>query len=252
MHIELDRYARLKSPVHCWDPRFKIVSLSALIFAFSFIKQLALLPVILAIAIIVLLLSRLPIPYILKRLKYIALFMLPMVVLLSATSGGEVLFSIKFVPVYVQGLRMSLLVLARTFAILIVFFVMLETTPFNRTITALYDLKMPEKLVSILFFTYRYIYVYLEQLRKMKIALKVRGYSNAMTWHSLKTNGGIVASLLLRSFEQAERVCAAMTLRGYTGRLAIGGQYRVDWSDYAKTLAAALVVIILLTVAYTL
>ncbi|NIA30193.1 MAG: cobalt ECF transporter T component CbiQ [Actinobacteria bacterium] len=246
MHIELDRYARLKSPIHSWDPRFKIISLSALIFAFSFTKQLTLLPFIFVISIIVLLLSRLPLLYIFKRLKYIALFMVPMVILLSTTSGGKVLFSLKFIPVYAQGLTMSLLVVVRTFAILIVFFVMLETTPFNRTIKALHAIKMPDKLVSILFFTYRYIYVYLEELRKMRIALKLRGYKNAMNYHSLKTNGGIVASLLLRSFEQAERICSAMTLRGYTGKFIIRAQFRACWQDYVKEFAVALVIIILL------
>lgn len=242
MHIELDKYASLHSPIHQWDPRFKIVSLVVLVIGYSFVKNIVLSPFMLVISILLALISRIPFSHFLKRLKHVLLFLIPMGILLCISSGGEILYAIGIFSVYKEGLFLSLFITVRTVAILMVFFVMLETTPFIQNMKALYFLKLPDKFISLVFFSYRYIYVYLEELRKMKNTLKLRGYRNRLSIHGLRIHSRVIGSILLRSFEQADRVCSAMILRGYSGKIFIHSHFSSCASDYLKALITILII----------
>ncbi|WP_456409346.1 cobalt ECF transporter T component CbiQ [Caldithrix abyssi] len=248
MHIELDKFAYLDSPVHQWDTRFKIVTLTGLIAGFSFIHKIVLLPFTLIISLLIIYFSRLPLRYLMKRLKYIILLLLFTAILLSVTSGGKILFSFKILKVYQEGVTLGFVIFIRSIASILVFFVLLETAPFLQTMKALQALKIPAKLTGLIFFTYRYIYVYLEELRKMKMALRLRGYGANRLFHSLKTNSAIIGSLLLRSLEQADRICTAMILRGYSGNVPQGSRFSARPSDYIKSLATLIIVLLIVII----
>jgi cobalt/nickel transport system permease protein len=252
MHIELDKYAHLDSMIHNWDIRFKIVSLIILIFAFSFIKEIVLIPFILILSITLVFLSQIPFFYVIKRLKYILLFLIIMVLVLSISSGGTVLYSFYIFSVYKEGFWLGFIIFFRTVTILMVFFIVLESAPFHRTIIALYSLKIPEKLISIIYFTYRYIYVYFEAYRKMKIALQIRGMNNRLIFFHFKTQSGIIGSMLIRSFEQAERIYSAMILRGYRGKFMINSKFSSCRQDYIKTFIILFIITILLGIQFSL
>jgi cobalt/nickel transport system permease protein len=66
--------------------------------------------------------------------------------------------------------------------------------------------------------TYRYVFVLAEELRRLRIALRVRGYRNRPTRHSYRTMGHVAGTLLVRGYERAERVGQAMRCRGFDGR----------------------------------
>ncbi|NOX89325.1 MAG: cobalt ECF transporter T component CbiQ [Calditrichaeota bacterium] len=251
MHIEPDKYAHINSPVHHWDTRFKIVSLVGLIVGFSFIHKMALLPFILIISFLLIYLSRLPVRYLMKRLEYIIPFLLFAAILLSVTSGGETLYSFKMLKVYKEGLALGSVIFIRSIASILIFFVLLETAPFLQTMKALQALKIPSKLTGLVFFTYRYIYVYLEELRKMRIALRLRGYNDNSVLHTLKTNSAIIGSLLLRSLEQAERICTAMVLRGYSGNVQENSSFSARTSDYVKSLITFVIVLVIILIQKT-
>ncbi len=251
MHIELDKYAHINSHVHHWDTRFKIVSLVGLIVGFSFINKIVLLPFILIISFLLVYFSRLPARYLMKRLEYIIPFLFLAVFLLSITSGGEILYSFKILKVYKEGLIIGSVIFIRSIASILIFFVLLETSPFLQTMKALQALKIPSKLTGLVFFTYRYIYVYLEELRKMKIALRLRGYNNNSVLHSLRTNSAIIGSLLLRSLEQAERICTAMVLRGYSGNVQESSRFSARASDYVKSLITLVIILVIIIIQKT-
>ena len=235
MHIHIDKHAHLHSPIHHWDPRFKIVSLFLLLLSCSFLQKIELASVALAISCTLLFLSKLPLGFILKKLKYPAVMLFFLALLLAVTSGGEVVASIGPLPLYKSGLYLSAVIFIKSISQLIIFFVLLETTPFTHTIKALYHLQVPNKLIAIAFFTFRYIFVYLEELRKMQTAARLRGSGRKFRLGPFSTNGAIIGSLMVRSFAQAERINAAMVLRGYTYKFMVHHRFKPVTGDYIKS-----------------
>jgi len=57
----LDEYAHLDSPLHRWEPRCRLIGLMALILGFSFVRDLRLLPAMIAASFALYAVSRLPV-----------------------------------------------------------------------------------------------------------------------------------------------------------------------------------------------
>ncbi|NEP84812.1 MAG: hypothetical protein F6K39_45935, partial [Okeania sp. SIO3B3] len=129
----------------------------------------------------------------------------------------------------------------RGFTIIILTIIMFGSSPFDRSMRALHQLKVPQIIINIILFTYRYIFLYLENLRKMKTALILRGYENKSTYRSIKIASGLILNLLLRSYEQTERIYNAMFLRGYEGRFYSHYQFKKDKGDVIKTIVTFII-----------
>jgi cobalt/nickel transport system permease protein len=83
---------------------------------------------------------------------------------------------------------------------------------------ALSRLKAPDKLVHLLLFTVRYLGVLQEELLRLRRAMRARAFvprSDLLTW---RVTGWLAGMLLVRGFERARLVSAAMRCRGFQGR----------------------------------
>ena len=78
----IDEYSHLDSPFHRWDLRCKLVGFLVLIFAFSFVRDFFMLLAMIAVTAVIYSISRLPISFMLSRLRYPSLFILVMGLLL--------------------------------------------------------------------------------------------------------------------------------------------------------------------------
>ncbi|MGK7922035.1 MAG: energy-coupling factor transporter transmembrane component T [Trichodesmium sp.] len=64
--------------------------------------------------------------------------------------------------------------------------------------------------------SYRYIFELSHQLNKMLKATKLRGFQRSkISWRNLSVYAALTGSLLVQSYQQAERVYQSMLLRGY-------------------------------------
>jgi cobalt/nickel transport system permease protein len=90
------------------------------------------------------------------------------------------------------------------------------TTSFPDVLRALEALRVPRILTLIAAFMYRYLFVILDEVRRMRAALASRGYRPR---HALGAAalGRVVTALFLRSYARGERVYLAMVARGYGG-----------------------------------
>jgi cobalt/nickel transport system permease protein len=88
------------------------------------------------------------------------------------------------------------------------------TTSFPDVLHALERLRAPRLLVLIAAFMYRYLFVIVEEVDRMRAALAARGYSPR---HALQAAaiGRVATALFLRTYERAERVHLAMLARGW-------------------------------------
>lgn len=213
----------------------KVISLCLLIGVISFLDQHGLCGAALLIACSLLHTSKLPRRFVWRRIRYPAFLLLLLGAFLALTSGGEPVYSWNGISVYRDGTHTATIVFLRCVSILMLFFVLIETSPFHVTIKALHSLGVPGKIVSMISFAYRFIFTYFDDLRKMRDSLRLRGYHQKGLVRNLSTSTGVIGSLIIRSFEHAERVSSAMLLRGYSGEPAFHHEFAGTRSDWVKS-----------------
>jgi cobalt/nickel transport system permease protein len=201
------------------DPRWK---LAALLFAAAVVATLHTLPAAAAACAGVLLLAalaRLPRRWFFQRLGaaslFVAAFALPLPWLL--TGAGP---SWTFGPLRVSwhGVEVALLLTVKALALLTLFLTLQAAAHLESTLKAAHSLRIPALLVHLSLLTYRYVFVLADELRRLRIALRVRGYRRRMSRHGYRTAGHVAGTLLVRGYERAERVGHAMRCRGFDGQ----------------------------------
>ncbi len=216
MHTALDAYAHGTSPLHRWDTRYKLVALLALMVAFASVNHLWLLPPMLLVTAALYTLSRLPLPFLLGRLRYPGVFLLAVVLLLPLISGQTILLPMGPLALRREGTLAALLILGRFTSIITLSILLFGTAPMLHTIRAMRSLGLPAILTDMMLFFYRYLHDTAANLHRMQIAMRLRGFRfHRMSRHTLATLAALTGTLLIRSYEQSERVYQAMRLRGY-------------------------------------
>jgi len=235
MHLpEIDKFAHLKSPIHSWDPRVKIISIFILIFSIILVQDLkvAFLGFFLATSLVFL--SRIPFSFVLVHLRWVLFFVLAISAILSLTVPGSLLVRASFLGISREGVRLSLLISLRAISAALLIFPMIGTTRFNLTLKALQKIKIPERLIQLFMFTYRYIFLLMDEEKRIFIAASSRGWVKRTNFSTLRIMGNLVGMLLVRSFERTEHIRDAMLSRGYNGRLNILDEFSLSPRDFIK------------------
>jgi cobalt/nickel transport system permease protein len=92
------------------------------------------------------------------------------------------------------------------------------TTTFPDVLHALERMRAPRLLVLIAGFMYRYLFVIVDETRRMRTALAARAYRPRHVLEAAAI-GRVVISMFLRTFDRGERVYVAMLARGYGGTM---------------------------------
>ena len=118
-----------------------------------------------------------------------------------------------------SGLMFWLLLTFKTFlaACFLVFVTSLKPLP--QILSSSSKLGLPRELVGVLLFTYRYLAIIADEAVSMKRAAQCQNF-RPRNLAQASITGGIIANLLLRSLERAERVYQAMLARGYRDHLS--------------------------------
>ena len=252
MKLAIDRYAYLKSPIHRWSAKYKLVGLLGLIFAFSFIRSLVLLPIIIGVTIIIFSLSRLPLSYLISRLRYPGYFILAVVCLLPFVAGNTIIWQWGWLSLKLEGCQETLLIVVRFFCILTVSLVLFGTSTILNSIKSLRDLGLPQVILDMTLLTYRYLEELGEMLKTMQRAMKLRGFNpHIFNCRQLEMLTHLIGSLIVRSYERSTRIYQAMILRGYGYKIPQKNQIKRQIThpktyDILATVIALLTAIILL------
>ena len=239
MHLpEIDKFAHLKSPLHSWDPRVKIISISILILSIVLLKDPRVAFLGLILAIILVFLSKIPFSFVFVHLRWVLFFVLALFIILSLTTPGNLLMRLSFLSISREGVRLSLLISLRAISAALLIFPMIGTMRFNLSLKTLQKIRIPDKLIQLLMFTYRYIFLFLDEEKRIFMAANSRGWVRKTNLFTLKTTGNLVGMLLIRSFERTERIRDAMVSRGYSGRLKTLDDLTLCWKDFFKAALA--------------
>ena len=216
MRLGFEEYAYLDSPLHRWDARFKFIGLMTLIFAFSFVGDLRMLPAMIVLTSIIYIFSKLPFSFLLTRLRYPSIFLLIVVLTLPFISGHTVVMSIGPLDIRQEGLIAMILIATRFLSILTIGLVLFSSAPFLTTIKAMRALGLPAILADMTLLTFRYLYEIGDDLKRMNTAMKLRGFhSQRFSRRGLVVLASLGGSILVRSYERSEWIYKAMILRGY-------------------------------------
>ncbi|MFW6114103.1 MAG: cobalt ECF transporter T component CbiQ, partial [Actinomycetota bacterium] len=201
-----------------------------LVFAFAAVREIWLVPLMLAITLIVFILSSLPVSYLASRLKLPGFFLLVMALIIPFFSGETVLVSLGPLSLKQEGSATMFLIAVKFFCIITVATVLFASANISVLAGAMRNMGMPSLLADMLLFTHRYIYQLAEDIQRARTASRLRG-ARLRSVRSTRTTAYIVGSLLVRSHDQAERVLQAMTLRGYGNREAVARKTKPRTGD---------------------
>lgn len=225
------------------EPRARI--LAALAFAVVTVAcdQIAVLVAALGLAFGLLAASGLDRRRTLRRMAAMDTFILFMLVLLPFTVPGEPVFSLWGWPASREGIGLAIRILLTANAVILALMALvgtLEPVSFGH---ALHHLKVPARLVHLMLFTIRYIDVLHQEYRRLRQAMKARGFRPKASTHVYRSFGYLVGMMLVRAMERSERILAAMKCRGFTGQLHFIDETvltRRDWLFLASSGAVLL------------
>jgi cobalt/nickel transport system permease protein len=223
------------SVIHRLDPRARIVVAAA----FSVVVALsdrfpAVLPALL-FALILLFLARLPLKKVLSRLLVVNGLILLLWLFLPFSFQGRGLFTLGPLIFTKEGVVFTALITLKANAIILALLALVATVPVFDMGRAMRRLYVPAKIVHLLLFTYRYIHVIYTEYQRVLKAVKIRGFRPGNDLHTYRTYAYLVGILLVRSYDRAERVRAAMLCRGFTGRFYDLSEFAFRRSDWVLT-----------------
>ncbi len=235
MKADIEHYTRLNSILHRWDARWKIVSLTILIFTSAVLQHIQSAFISLMFCLLILFSGSLPLRYILARLGVVNIFLIPCFIVLPFTVPG--------VQIHVLGMEMSRdgLILASTLylravAIVAASMALIFSTPMTRLLRAAEQLRCPKVLIQIALLTYRYIFTLTWEFNRIRWALTTRGFQNRTALRSYKTLANVVGLTLIHSLERTERIYRAMQCRGYDGTLRTLHSFSTQPADVIKSI----------------
>jgi cobalt/nickel transport system permease protein len=219
MTLAFDDIPEVDSCLRRLDPRWKLAAGALAAAVITALRTWPAAAAALAGAVFLVALGRLPLGWYRKRLAAVALMAAPFVVLLPwLYRGPGPAWSLGFLRVSADGVRLALLVACKALALGTLVLVVLATAPPAETLKAAHALRVPGVVVQLLALSYRYVFVLADEFHRLRTALRVRGFRNRASLASYRTVGHVAGTLLVRGAERADRVGQAMRCRGFTGR----------------------------------
>ncbi|MFE3791624.1 cobalt ECF transporter T component CbiQ [Streptomyces goshikiensis] len=186
--------------------------------------------------------ARIPAGFLLRRLVIEVPFVLFAVLMPFVAEGEQVQF--LGMSLSVSGLWGAWNVLAKGTLGVAASVLLASTTELRALLLGLQRLRLPPLLVQIASFMIRYGDVITDELRRMSIARRSRGFEarGVRHWGVLAKTAG---ALFIRSYERGERVYLAMVSRGYAGSMPVIDDVaatRAQWAYAAALPVTALAV----------
>ena len=237
-HGFLDKYSDLSSPLHSLSATAKVIVFLVLIIVcvttapsayLSFAGYLTFLAVCLVV-------SRVPVIHVLRLslvvVPFLAMAALSIPFFSRAAEGRNAATAVHPGLIVFQGIAL------KSFISVCSLILLSAITPFPHFLSALRKLGTPRLLISLMSFTYRYLFLMVEEFERMVRARDARCYGGGWLWQT-RVVGRMVGTFFVRSYERAERVYNAMAARGFDGRVPVQDAQPMGLKDYLFVLLSA-------------
>lgn len=226
-HDEIDRYAK-GSRYFRFDPRVKLACVIIFIVVMAFLRSLQALALCTLFAILLAEVSGVPLRHVGENL---------------ALASPFILFAFLTMW-YSSGLPNAIALMLRISASVLALVVLIASTPFFDTIRAFRWFRMPRLLTTLILFTYRFIFVLLDEIARMRMARKARGFgggTSLLDQVAFTTISNTIGMIFVRSQGRASTIFDALLARGYDGEVRTLTRLRTKVNDIAFVLPFALV-----------
>ncbi len=229
--IALGQFYPSNSVMHRLDPRMKIILAIAYIVTSFLCKNVFAFALLLLSAVLLIMLSKIPIKIVLRSIKaiiFIMIFTAILNVFWTKGTADELLVSWYFVKIYTSGLYNAAFIAVRIIAMIIgtSIFLTYTTTPIQLT-DAIEQLLVPLKILHIpvhefammMTIALRFIPTIVEETDKIMAAQKARGadFTNGSLAKRAKALIPVLIPLFISAFRRAGELATAMTCRCYRG-----------------------------------
>jgi len=234
MTLALDFPRSRASLLGAIDPRWKLASFALAAVLIGLLRDWRISLAALGGVALLVLLARPPLRWYALRIGGLTLFLLLFLAWpVFFPEEGDATIDLFGLPLAQESLFHLVGVLTRAAAMVSLVLIYLATTSLPDTFKAAHSLRVPGLLIQILMLTYRYLFLLGEEFRRLRTALRVRGFRNRANAHSYRTIGQVAGTMLVRSYDRAERVGHAMRCRGFDGQFRGMHEFRTRVRDVA-------------------
>src|SRR3989337_2391794 len=171
---------------------------------------------------------------ILKKVCILIPFILFIAMFVPFIQEGNVCLSLeishwKFDITY-EGVWTFLNIIVKSTLSIFLLVIATSTTTFPDFLKGLDMLRVPRLLVMLMSFMYRYIFVLIDEARKLMRARSLR-YFGSRYKEQFRVMGYIIGVLFIRTLERAERIYSAMIIRGFSGEALSVKRFRFSSMD---------------------
>ncbi len=245
-----ETYTRRDGLLQSLDPRVKLISILAVVFAISVTKDLRLLAAVYLLTLLFANLSKIGIGFFIKRVWLFVPFFAGVIVIpviFNVFLPGDPLYHIADLPpgahigpfalpdsIYItkQGVGAAVTFTLRVATAVAAVVLLFLTTPQQLLFKSLRSLKVPKVYVLTMAMAYRYIFLFMEMIRDLHIAKKSRTIKSMSLRDEQRWVGGRIGYMLIKSLDMSEKVHMAMVSRGFSGDVRIMHDYHIRRRDY--------------------
>jgi len=247
------RLAKKKGLLQSLNPKVKIISTFFLIFTVIFTNNLLVALLMCAVLYILAFSSRIPLGFYVRRSWFFIPLFSVFVAFPSLFIYGETpLLSLNLfgfhLCVFREGLLRMLVFVFRVYLSVSALLLLIYTTELSRILVSLCSFGVPKSLLFMVALTYRYLFLFLDELYGILIGWESRTVAR-LSLNKLWSGGAMsVGALLIRAYERGERIYMAMKARGYDGQIRFPNTEKLKLRDYVylMTISAFLVALIFL------
>ncbi len=240
-----DAYINTNSLLYKFDPRLKIVVLFVLSVALAVFKTFPVLIFALFLSLVVLFFAAVPVSQVCRRLVPVNAMVLFFWFFLPFTTPGDSVWTVGVLTMTQEGLFWASTLSVKANAMMLMFIAFVVSTPINTAGHAMGRLGVPDKLVHLFFFTYRYIHVIYDEYLRLKKAMLIRGFVPSTNLHTYRSYAYLVGMILVKSVDRAKRVHNAMLCRGFNGKFYSMAGFSITKPDIAVFSLMLLLIILM-------
>jgi cobalt/nickel transport system permease protein len=231
--MDMEEFASGKSWVHNLDPRVKIVVTLVFSVVVALNNHIEMTAISLILPAFLLVCARLDFGKVTERLAIVNTFVLFLWLFLPFSAPGETVYSIGPLTIQREGIYQAFLITLKSNSIILMALALLGTSQIFTLVHAMSHLWVPDKLVHLFFFCFRYIHVINDEYHRLSNAMKMRGFKPKTNIRTYRAYSYLVGMLLIRSFNRSKRILQAMRCRGFKGKFYILHHYEMKRYDYA-------------------
>ncbi len=253
-HVIMDHFANKENWLTNVEVRVKLfyIGIGLII---NICSQNIVVPLMFLVTSMVLLMTiKIPLKNIVLRMAIPLLLGAFMLIIMGLHKGETLIFSITplgyELALKKEGLLIGLLIFSKVVGGVMLLLLLSFTTSINKICMAACWMRIPETLIEVLSFVYRYLFLLMEEAETMMSSQRSRlGYK---TWFKTIRSFGILGGMLIiRSITRAENAHSAMISRGYDGGRILSIQLApLERNDYLMFISSGIILISLFFVGF--